>query len=52
MLLALSDEVEPHDCEVIMSCFVTLCPDLQETYFTNTDLILFVDGSHYRKNYL
>lgn len=48
MLLALPDEGEPHEYEVILSLFMTPCPDLQDTSFTNTDLILLVNGSYCR----
>ena len=35
----------PQGCAIIMSSFVTLCPDSQATSFPNTDLILSVDAS-------
>ena len=43
----LPEEGKLHDSEVIMSHFVTLHPDLQDTTLTNPDLILFPDESHY-----
>lgn len=42
----LPDDGKPHDREVIMSHFVTPCPDLQGVTLTSPSLTLFVGGSH------
>ena len=42
----LPDDGKPHDREVIMSHFVTPCPDLQGVTLTSPSLNLFVGGSH------
>ena len=49
MLLSLPDQGELRNYEMLMSHFVIWPDNVWDTFSTNSDLILFVDGSDCKK---